>query len=90
VHLEISVLGPLQEFPASSYQDVVARLPRAGAVVQADGRRGTYLPAVWDQLPTPEAFVAGLWQKAGLRPGTWPAQVWTYEVEDFGRNVRCD
>lgn len=87
VHIEVSVLGPLEEFPATSYGDVVARLPKLGAVVAADGRRGTFLPAVWEQLPTNEVFVAGLWRKAGLRPGTWPAQVWTYEVDEFGRDV---
>lgn len=87
VHVEVSVLGPLQDFPARSYEDVVARLPRVGAVVAALGRRGTFLPAVWEQLPTSEQFVAGLWRKAGLQPGTWPAQVWTYEVEEFGGDV---
>jgi AmmeMemoRadiSam system protein A len=87
VHVEISVLGPLQPFPATSYADVVARLPRAGAVVRAQGRRGTFLPAVWEQLSEPAVFVAALWRKAGLRPGTWPAEVWTYEVEEFGRDV---
>ncbi len=87
VHVEISVLGPLQEFPATSYDDVVRRLPRGGAVVQARGRRGTFLPSVWAQLPTPAQFVAGLWRKAGLRPRTWPAELWTYEVEEFGTDV---
>lgn len=90
VHVEISVLGPLREFAAKSYDDVVARLPRSGAVVEALGRRGTFLPAVWEQLPEPGAFVAGLWRKAGLRPGTWPAQVWVYDVEEFGRDVGSD
>lgn len=87
VHVEVSVLGPLREFPATSYDDVVARLPRVGAVVSAQGRRGTFLPAVWEQLPTNEVFVAGLWRKAGLRPGTWPVQIWIYEVDEFGRNA---
>lgn len=84
VHVEISVLGPLVDFPADSYADVVERLPRAGALVEAHGRRGTFLPAVWDELPSPRTFVAGLWRKAGLRPGEWPVTLWTYEVEEFG------
>lgn len=87
VHVEISVLGPLKQFPASSYTDVVQRLPRVGAVVEASGRRGTFLPAVWEQLPTSQEFVAGLWRKAGLRPGDWPARLWTYEVEEFGADA---
>lgn len=88
VHVEISVLGSLQEFPAQSYEDVVSRLPRTGAVVEAMGRRGTFLPAVWEQLSEPKEFVASLWRKASLVPGTWPAQVWTYDVEEFGRDVQ--
>ena len=82
------MLGPLVEFPATSYDDVVARLPREGAVVSAQGRRGTFLPTVWEQLPTSESFVAGLWRKAGLRLGTWPATVWTYSVDEFGRDAK--
>lgn len=88
VHVEVSVLGDLEEFPADSYADVVARIPRTGAVVEAMGRRGTFLPAVWEQLSDPVEFVGSLWRKAGLVPGTWPAQVWTYDVEEFGRDVR--
>lgn len=87
VHVEISVLGPLRPFPASSYADVVDRLPQVGAVVEAHGRRGTFLPQVWESLSTPDQFVAGLWGKAHLTPGTWPATVWTYEVEEFGADV---
>lgn len=87
VHVEISVLGPLEQFPAESYDDVVARLPRSGAVVAAAGHRGTFLPAVWEQLPTAELFVDGLWRKAGLRPGYWPARLWVYQVEEFGCDV---
>lgn len=88
VHVEISVLGPLQPFPAQSYEDVVQRLPRVGAVVEAQGRRGTFLPQVWDELETPGAFVAALWSKARLPRKTWPVDVWTYEVEEFGADVK--
>ncbi len=87
VRVEISILGELTPFAADSYRDVVRRLPRTGAVVEARGRRGTFLPAVWEQLPTAEEFVAGLWRKASLPPRTWPVALWTYEVEEFGTDV---
>lgn len=87
VHVEVAVLGPLVPFPADSYADVVARIPRTGVVVKAQDSRGTYLPAVWEQLPDRESFVASLWRKAALVPGTWPADVWLYDVDEFGRQA---
>lgn len=54
---------------------------RDGLILHAAGRRATFLPAVWDNLPDPEAFVTALLQKAGLPPDAWPEplQAWRYE-----------
>lgn len=38
--------------------------------------RSTFLPQVWDQLPTVEAFMAALKRKAGL-----PESFWAEDVE---------
>jgi AmmeMemoRadiSam system protein A len=72
--VKVSVLSELEPFAAGSYDDLVARLrPGVDGVVVADRhRRATLLPSVWHQLPHPADFVAALWQKAGLRPGSWP------------------
>jgi AmmeMemoRadiSam system protein B/AmmeMemoRadiSam system protein A len=86
LHIGVSVLGPLRDFPASGYADLVARLPvGAGVFVCAGGYRATYLPQVWDELHSPSLFVASLWQKAGLSPGSWPQgiSVSTYDVAEF-------
>ena len=42
-----------------------------GLVLEDDGHRATFLPAVWEQLPDPEAFVGQLERKAGLGAGSW-------------------
>ncbi len=56
-----------------------------GLVIQAGARRATFLPAVWEHLPDPEAFLDALLQKAGLAHGGWPAglQVWRYGTREF-------
>ena len=46
-----------------------------GLVLQFGHHRGTFLPQVWEQLPTPEAFLANLKRKAGLPPDLWDAQM---------------
>lgn len=87
--IDISVLGPTRPFPASGYDDLVARVPvGSGVVVSAGHQRGTFLPAVWEQLPEPAAFVAALWRKAGLAPREWRSgtAVEVYETEEFAEN----
>ena len=39
-----------------------------GLILQADGKRGTFLPQVWESLPDKRAFLGELIRKAGL-PG---------------------
>ena len=84
--VEVSVLGPLEEFPVTGYEDLAARAPIGkGLYICAGGYRATFLPAVWRELPARASFVASLWRKAGLFPGTWPdgMQVYTYEVAEY-------
>jgi hypothetical protein len=84
--IDISVLSPTRPFPCDGYEDLVARVPLGTGLVVAAGRhRATFLPAVWEQLPEPGAFLAALWRKAGLRPGEWPegTRIEVYESEEF-------
>lgn len=84
--IDISVLGPTVPFPAENYDYLIARFPRGrGIVVEAGRHRATFLPAVWEQLPGPEQFVAALWRKAGLAHREWPAEtrISAYEVLEF-------
>ena len=44
-----------------------------GLVLEESGRRATFLPAVWGQLPDPESFLVHLERKAGVGAGSWSA-----------------
>jgi hypothetical protein len=84
--IDISVLSPTRPFPCSGYDDLLRRVPVGrGVVVEAGRRRATFLPAVWEQLPEPRAFLSALWRKAGLAPGEWPAgtEIEVYDSEEF-------
>lgn len=89
-HLEIkvSVLGPRTRVEAGDLAEL-AEMTRPGVdglLVSAGRARGTFLPAVWEQLPDVGDFLAQLWHKAGLPPGSWPADlvVERYESVEFG------
>jgi AmmeMemoRadiSam system protein A len=85
IAIEVSVLSPLEEVPVASEEEAIAALRPGidGAVLDADGRRGTFLPQVWEKLPEPADFVRQLKRKAGLDPNSWPvgARLWRYTVE---------
>jgi len=90
--IDISVLSEPRAFPADGYEDLLRRLePGTGLVVTGGGHRATFLPAVWEQLPTPAAFLAALWRKAGLPPGAWPAgtRIEVYGSEEFAEESRA-
>jgi AmmeMemoRadiSam system protein A len=85
--IEVSVLSAPERLEFSDHADLVGRLRPGvdGLILQAGGRRGTFLPQVWDQLPAPERFLAHLVRKAGLPEGYWSEQVriWRYTVTSF-------
>jgi len=71
--LGISILGPLSSIDASDEADLIAQLVpgKDGLVLTDKGRRGLYLPQVWEMLPDPRNFVAHLKVKAGLPQDCW-------------------
>jgi hypothetical protein len=87
LEIAISVLSPLEPIAAASDEELIAALrPGVDGLVIAQGaRRATFLPAVWQTLPDPRAFLAQLKQKAGLcGVGISPAmQVHRYRTECF-------
>lgn len=73
VAVEISVLTPAEAFPVIDEADACRQLVpfRDGVILACDGRRATFLPQVWTQLPAPRDFLAQLKRKAGLPADFW-------------------
>lgn len=75
--VHISVLGPLEPLPAPSEAALIAQLrPGIDGLVLREGRnQSTFLPAVWESLSDPHAFLAELRLKAGLPADYWSASI---------------
>jgi AmmeMemoRadiSam system protein A len=78
--VEVSLLSPLEPIRFTDEQDAVRQLRPGldGVVLEYRGRRGTFLPQVWDDLPDPKGFLAHLKLKAGLTEGFWADSVRLY------------
>ncbi len=78
--LHISILSPPEEMQFESEADALAQIRPGidGLILQEGGRRGTFLPSVWEQLPDRDTFWAHLKMKAGL-----PADYWSDSIRLF-------
>ena len=88
IRVEVSVLTKPQPLDYEGPQDLVQKLrPDVdGVVIERGWHRATFLPQVWEQLPTPEEFLSHLCYKAGLPAGTWQEgrlKVSIYQVQKF-------
>lgn len=85
--VKVSVLSPLERLAVRDERELaeVVQPGVDGLLVASRYRRGTFLPAVWEQLPRPRDFLDALWQKAGLVPGDWPDDlaVWRYRTDEL-------
>jgi AmmeMemoRadiSam system protein A len=89
MEIKISVLGALEPMAVDSFAALLEAVRPGvdGLLIEAGSHRATFLPSVWEQVPDdPQRFLALLWQKAGLRPGTWPRKmtVRRYPTVEFG------
>ena len=75
--VEVSLLTAPQPIAFTSEADALGQLrPDVdGVIFSAAGRRSTFLPQVWEQLPEPAIFMARLKQKAGLPANYWGPDV---------------
>lgn len=77
IDVEVSVLSPLETIAYDGTEDGArAALQRGdGVVIEWRHHRGTFLPQMWEQLETAEAFLSELKRKARL-----PREFWSNDV----------
>jgi len=88
IEIEISRLTTPEPLDYTRPEELPSRIrPGIDGVVLRDGlRRATFLPQVWEKLPSPEDFLGHLCLKMGVDAAYWrykKLQVSTYQVEEF-------
>jgi AmmeMemoRadiSam system protein A len=91
IDVHVSVLTQLEQVPVSSETQLLEALRPGidGVLLRLHDAQVTFLPAVWQQLPSPREFLRQLKLKAG-----WPAEFWSpdiksyrYATESFGERL---
>lgn len=86
--IHISILSPAEPLHFESEADLLLKIRPGidGLILRDHGRRGTFLPSVWESLSQPRDFWQHLKLKAGLPPDWWSdtLQVERYTTESFG------
>jgi uncharacterized protein len=86
--VEVSLLTPAEPIVFAGEDELLASLRPGvdGVILECGGRRATFLPQVWQQLPEPRQFLAQLKRKAGLAPDFRcdpPVKLWRYGVRKW-------
>ncbi|HUK03952.1 MAG TPA: AmmeMemoRadiSam system protein B [Burkholderiales bacterium] len=85
--VEVSLLSAPKPLRFADEADLLAQIRAGedGLILEREGRRGTFLPQVWEGLPDKRQFLAALLSKAGLPAGTRLAhcRLWRYRVAKF-------
>jgi AmmeMemoRadiSam system protein A len=93
LHMDISVLQPAVPMEVSDEADLLRQLRPGmdGLILEEGGARATFLPSVWEQLPTAGEFLAHLKMKAGLSSSYWSHSIHfrRYTTEAFGATVEA-
>ncbi len=88
IHIEVSILTLPKRVEYLSADDLIQKLQPSvhGVIIKEGMASATFLPQVWEQLPSPEEFLTRLCLKAGLPGNEWKTgriEVETYEVQYF-------
>ncbi|WP_457578034.1 AmmeMemoRadiSam system protein A [Desulfomarina sp.] len=86
--IEVSVMSTPVSLEYGYPGELTKRLqPGVDGVILQDGaKKATFLPQVWEQLPSPEIFLAHLCRKAGVDPSAYQEKILeikTYTVQSF-------
>lgn len=81
--IHLSILSEPEPIACASEKELLVNLrPYVdGLILEEGGRRGTFLPAVWESLPDPKLFLAHLKEKTGLSADYWPENIRAYRYQ---------
>jgi len=89
--VEVSILSDPEPMAFRDEADALAQLRPGvdGVILEAGWHRATFLPQVWEQLPSPREFMAHLKRKAGLAPDYWSDDIRLsrYTVEKYKEEI---
>ena len=84
VRVEVSLLSTPKPLRFADEADLFAqlRVGEDGVILEADGRRATFLPQVWEGIPDKREFLRELARKAGLADDVrlGRCRIWRYRV----------
>jgi len=86
VHIEVSVLSKSQVIEFRDESDLLTQLRPGvdGLIIESGDKRATFLPTVWETLPTPAQFLLELKRKAGISAAEESElAAWRYTAEVF-------
>ena len=88
IEIDISILTEPTPLEYSTAQDLLDNLRPGvdGVIIRKGAASATFLPQVWEQLPTAQQFLSHLCMKAGLSSKAWQdseLEVETYQVQYF-------
>jgi len=68
INIEISVLTPAIKLPYENVEDLKNKIKVGvhGVILELEGKRATFLPQVWEQIPSFDNFFTQLSKKAGF------------------------
>lgn len=94
LELHLSILSPSEPLRFDSEATLLAQLRPGvdGLILSLGHHQGTFLPAVWEQVPNPKTFLNHLKLKAGLAADFWSEQIRVerYTTESFGEEADSD
>ena len=66
INISISILSEPEQIIFKNEQDLLSKIYPYGIILMDKGKRGVYLPIVWEQLPDRKLFFDSLKEKAGF------------------------
>lgn len=71
--IEVSLISAIETVYFVNEQDALNQLRPAidGIIFEYQNQQSTFLPQMWESLPTPQLFMAQLKRKAGFSPSFW-------------------